>query len=319
MFQGLLLSQIRKKNASKSIIEEISKALDISYDAAHRRANLKSKISLDESVLLANYFGLSLDSLFGQANHGFISIQRTPQIHNENQLEEYLKGSYKSLKKILNKKTAKVFYSAKDIPVFHLLKSKELCRFKIYLWLNSFSKDKDSNPFHKFYPKLSTVQVINDLIGLYYQVSVSEIWDITTINSLLKQVYIFFKKGKIAVKEAIILCDSLKIVLKEIVSKAVLSNNNYRLYQNELLLVNNNVLICNEYERALFVPSGMLSYFKTKDEEICDRALKYFDKQTENSRSLDTYTEIDQDLFYKTLVKKIEVLIRLLKDEKTCA
>lgn len=319
MFQGLLLSQIRKKIASKSIIEEISKALDISYDAAHRRVSLKSKISLDESVLLANYFGLSLDLLFGQAHHGFVSIQRTPQIHNENQLEEYFKGSYKSLKTILNKKSAKVFYSAKDIPVFHLLKSKELCRFKIYLWLHSFSKEKGTKPYHKFYPKLSTIQVINDLIDLYNQVSVSEIWDITTVNSLLKQVYVFFKKGKIALKEAIILCNSLKIVLREIVNKAVLSNNNYRLYQNELLLVNNNVLICNDYERALFVPSGMLSYFKTKDEEICDRAVNYFDKQTENSKSLDTYTEIDQDLFYKTLMKKIDVLMRLLKDEKAYA
>ena len=47
--------------AEKSIFEEVSAVLNISYDAAYRRVNSKTSITLEEAVLLAKHFKISLN------------------------------------------------------------------------------------------------------------------------------------------------------------------------------------------------------------------------------------------------------------------
>ena len=53
-----------KTSNSTSFVEEIASVLDIGYDAAYRRVNSKTSLSLDESVLLAKYYKISLNNLF---------------------------------------------------------------------------------------------------------------------------------------------------------------------------------------------------------------------------------------------------------------
>ncbi|MFA4978855.1 MAG: hypothetical protein WC589_15170 [Sphingobacterium sp.] len=70
MYQEKLIQEIQRKiDPSKSLIEVIADALDISYDAAHRRISMKSKFSIGETVQLANRFSISLDKLFQQSDH----------------------------------------------------------------------------------------------------------------------------------------------------------------------------------------------------------------------------------------------------------
>jgi len=55
-FQDKLLQQIQSQIGEESLNESVSEVLDIGYDAAHRRTNLKSKLSLQEGILLAKHF-----------------------------------------------------------------------------------------------------------------------------------------------------------------------------------------------------------------------------------------------------------------------
>lgn len=80
MYQEKLFEKIKTELNGKSLNEVLSSILNISYDAAHRRTSLKSKMSLDESVLVAKYFGLSIDSLIGEVNKSYVSIEKTIQI-----------------------------------------------------------------------------------------------------------------------------------------------------------------------------------------------------------------------------------------------
>jgi len=101
MFQEQLLHNLQKElPKNTSLIDAISIALDISYDAAHRRASLKSKFSLSESVLLAKYYNLSLDRLFEVTDTTIITVERTKNITDEKTLTTYLEESYNSLIKI---------------------------------------------------------------------------------------------------------------------------------------------------------------------------------------------------------------------------
>ena len=53
-----------KTPENTSFVEEIASVLDIGYDAAYRRINLKTSLSLEESVKLARHYKISLNKLF---------------------------------------------------------------------------------------------------------------------------------------------------------------------------------------------------------------------------------------------------------------
>mgnify|MGYP000878461394 CR=1 FL=1 len=52
-----------KTSNTTSFVEEIASILDIGYDAAYRRVNLKTSLSLEESVILARHYKISLNNL----------------------------------------------------------------------------------------------------------------------------------------------------------------------------------------------------------------------------------------------------------------
>ncbi len=90
MFQEELLQQLQNELPNNSsLIEAVAIALEISYDAAHRRVSLKSKFSLDESIVLAKYYNLSLDRLFETTSINFITVEKTKSISNEKELILY--------------------------------------------------------------------------------------------------------------------------------------------------------------------------------------------------------------------------------------
>jgi len=65
MYQEILIQIIQRKlGKQQSVIEAIAVALDISYDAAHRRISMKSRFSIEETIRLAKTFEISLDHLF---------------------------------------------------------------------------------------------------------------------------------------------------------------------------------------------------------------------------------------------------------------
>ena len=53
-----------KAQDNTSFAEEIASVLDIGYDAVYRRINLKTSLSLEESVKLAKHYRISLNKLF---------------------------------------------------------------------------------------------------------------------------------------------------------------------------------------------------------------------------------------------------------------
>lgn len=88
MFQKVFLEKVEKMlPENNSLNEAVAMALEISYDAAHRRTSLKSKFSLEESIKLARYFNLSLDELFGLTEKQFVSVEKTKEITNEVELQ----------------------------------------------------------------------------------------------------------------------------------------------------------------------------------------------------------------------------------------
>ena len=86
-----------KSKDNTSFVDEIASVLDIGYDAAYRRINLKTSLSLEESVILARHYKISLNKLFEVGNQNSIVIDLSPIINNEQGLEEWLTISFHNL------------------------------------------------------------------------------------------------------------------------------------------------------------------------------------------------------------------------------
>lgn len=116
MYQELLLKEIRRKIGEKSLNDEIANILNISYDAAHRRTSQKAKFSLEEAVILASYYQISLDE-FLKTDHQIVA-KKTKPIRTIADLLNYFDDALQLLQFYKIKQNTEVYYSAKDIPFF---------------------------------------------------------------------------------------------------------------------------------------------------------------------------------------------------------
>lgn len=314
MFQTVLLEKLKSElPITTSLNEAVATALDISYDAAHRRTSLKSKLSLDESVTLAKYYNLSLDRLFETTEKDIITVEKTKPIQNEDALKNYFDNSYTSLYPLLNQQNCDILYSAKDIPLFYTLDNNLLSRFKMYVWLKLLDSSLAQKGFESFSLKVSTLTSAKKLGVLYNNLNTTEIWDVTTINSTLKQIHFYYQAGHITHSTALSLCSELKNLIVKISTQINSENTNFNLYYNELLLMNNNVLVSTPNLQSLFVPFTILSYYQTSDKITCRQAEEFLNKQLQSSKLLNTSGEREQQLFFNKLFGKINVLKKLIE------
>ncbi|MCW8979757.1 MAG: hypothetical protein OQJ83_00090, partial [Altibacter sp.] len=266
MMQQQLFSQISLQlEASTSLIDIVAMVLDISYDAAHRRTSMKAKLSLEESVLLARHFSISLDQMYTEQDPERVIVNKTASITSEAELHHYFESSYRSLAPLVAQTHSSITYSAKDIPLFYTLTGTLLAKFKIYVWLKLLHPRYSDIPFEAFHPGLDLLSSAKRLGTLYESVATTEIWDTTTINSTLKQIHFYHEAGLLSAADAKQVCWELRELLKKLHRKVADAKPGFTLYFNELLLMNNNVLVTTPKEKMLYVPFTILSYFRTSD------------------------------------------------------
>lgn len=314
MIQESLLKQIQDElPKGTSLNEAIATALDISYDAAHRRTSLKSKFSLHESILLAKYYNVSLDRLFKQLGANYVIVEKTKQIKNEEDFQVYFENSYESLKPLLKEPNSQILYSAKDIPIFYTIGKDILSRFKMYVWLKMLDSSFSNKTFERFSPSISLLNSATALGELYQNLNTTEIWDITTINSTLKQIHFYNQAGMVGNATALNLCAELKTLMHSISQKVETNSNHYNFYYNELLLMNNNVLVSTPYLQSLYVPFSVLSYYLTNDKLTCKQAEDDLKLQLHNSKLLNSSGEKEKRNFFNRIDTKIDALHNLIQ------
>ena len=303
MYQELLLKEIRRKIGDKSLNDEIANILNISYDAAHRRTSMKSKFSLEESFVLAKNYSISLDHFMESGNQ--IIAKKTKPIRTVTDLLNYFDDALHLLNDFKINPETQVYYSAKDIPFFYTISDSVLSKFKLFVWMNLLNEKAFMQPFDEF--KLERYSdKSEDLKNLYENLNVTEIWNSTTISSILNQV-LFYSEIEILSKETgKLILEELKTLIKSIEKKAENENKKFQIYAHDILILNNSILFKNEEKSSLFVPFNMFGYMMTEDQNTCDDALNFFQHQIKNSRLLNASGNRDKKIFFNKMYEQIE-------------
>ncbi len=306
--QEILLATIRKQlPKTASLIDEIASVLQISYDASHRRVSCKSRFSIEETVKLCQQYSISMDKVFKGENNKVIA-EKTKEIHSLEDLALYFKQSALNLKPY--SANSKMYYSAKDIPLFYTIGGTLLSKFKLYVWLNLLIGTENQENFEKFTLDQSLLEYSTQLQSIYENAEVHEIWNDTTINSTLQQILYFFESGLLSHVNALLLYEDLKKLLQKAEEKSSKNTSGYHLYYNELLILNNNVLMSSPEKKSLFIPYTMLGYFITEDISTCNNASEYFLHQIKNSKSLNLSGTRDRKLFFNKAHQKVDFYIQ---------
>ena len=305
--QELLLREIKKLLPKEtSLIDAIATVLDISYDASHRRVSSKSKFSIEEVVSLCNHYEIAMDTVFGNKTN--VLFNKTKEVESLDDLILYFKDSFENLKEFKNS-DATIYYSAKDIPLFYTIGGTLLSKFKLYVWLNLLVGKENISAFESFHLTQQLQEYTSELQSIYYNLSIHEIWNDTTINSTIQQIFYFFESGLLTIENAIYLYQDVKNILINLEEKCSKNKPNYHLYFNELLILNNNVLISNAEKSKLFIPYTMLGYFITNDLNTTKNASTYFLDQLKNSKSLNLSGTRDRKLFFNKANQKVDYYI----------
>ncbi|WP_128572430.1 hypothetical protein [Chryseobacterium sp. P1-3] len=81
----------------------------------------------------------------------------------------------------------------------------------------------------------------------------------------------------------------------------------FKLYQNDLLIMNNSVFIKFLDQKMLFLPYSILSYYYTLDERVCNNYEKSLELILKNSELLSANNKA-RNIFFNKMYNKIEQL-----------
>ncbi|NNK72785.1 MAG: hypothetical protein HKO94_06305 [Flavobacteriaceae bacterium] len=311
-----------------SFVEEIASVLDIGYDAAYRRINLKTNLTLEEAVILARHYNISLNKLFEIGRTNTIVAEVSPLINNIDELEEWFTSSLNNLNPMKKIKGTKLIYSAKDIPVFHSLKDTLLTRFKIYVWLKDGDPGmiKTKKTFEEFLSEMpsSLIDSAIELGKAYDDIDIIEIWNDSTIVGSLQQVLFYFESGSLSRENALEICqemDELIDLIEQQTLQQSLSRKSesasFNLYKSEFHTLNNTLMVISPKGKTFFNAFTVLSYLKIDHQPTCDVIYEFLKKQLANSKLLVNAGERDINIFFKKIHNKIDIVRqRIVFEEK---
>ena len=318
--QSQFLKYLKERhNQPTSFIDEIASVLDIGYDAAYRRINLKTNLTLEEGVKLAKHFNVSLNKLFEVGSQNTLVVENSPHISNIKNLEEYFDRSIENIFPLTKVKSASIIYSAKDIPLFHTLKHPFLTRYKIYVWLKFNNKEMAKNKisFNEFIETIpeSIMQKADELSNAYDSINITEFWNDNTINRSLEQIIYYYESQLLPKDMAFKICDDLEGIInhveKQTIQQSIINsktNASYNLYKSDLLTMSNIIMVKTAHRKAFFIPFTVLEYLKVEHPETCNVMADFFDRQMSNSKLLVHSGEKDRNLFFNKMHQKINKL-----------
>ncbi|MBT8274218.1 MAG: hypothetical protein KJO77_10450 [Bacteroidia bacterium] len=301
-----------------SFVEEIAGILDIGYDAAYRRINLKTSLSLEESVILARHYKISLNKLFEVGSQSTIIAELSPRPNNEKGLELWFKQSLENVSPLTKLKSAEIIWSGKDISLFRTLTDSYLTRYKMYVWLKDLNVDmaKSKITFDEWIKIIpdTLLQSSFKLSEIYKNINITELWSDTTVNGTIQQVLYYYEAGLVSKNMALLICDDIHEVVNQTESQTIqqsLKGSNkekfFHLFKCDLHTLTNAVMVVTSSQKIFFSPFTVLSYFKIEHKETCDMMYDFLQKQKSNSKLLATAGERDRTLFFNKVHKKISI------------
>jgi hypothetical protein len=309
--QKILFNQI-KEQCSDSLVEEVSEVLNISPDSAYRRIRNEKALTFDEVARLSQKYNISLDALVGLVGKIKVVPFLFPFKNQDFDFKDYLESILKNML-MVKAEGGTIYYSAKDLPLFHCFQIPELMKFKLFYFLKTMLSRKEmvSVSFSEFEVNPEHAELCRKIYEAYSQINSVEIWNYETAHSLIAQISYYNTVGFTNQEETELLYEKVGSLLqhllgeaeneqKTIIGKKAISNqSNFKLFFNEVLAADNSIYAEIGNRQAAFMPHIILNYITTFDVEYCNYIRDVFQSVMKKSTLISGVNEKDRNLFFK--------------------
>jgi hypothetical protein len=310
--------------SNHSLADELADLLKISNDSAYRRIRGDTDLTLEEVSVLCKHYNISLDTSRSEFK-GTVTFGYRPLSNKEDAFEDYFESILTDLKKIRSFPQKEIIYAAEDIPVFHYYQYPELTAFKIFYWtksvLNIPSFDGKKFSPEEINPRL--IGLAREVFDTYVTIPSTEIWNEETISGMLKTVEFYWESGLFASKEvAMQVIDQLSQMLQYLQKQAQHSSkfvpaegkknaeyeNNFHLYNSEVMIGNNCILVLAENFKANYLSYHTFNSMVTTNAEYCEETEKWLKNLIRKSVLMSGVAEKQRYRFFKEAQEAIDKL-----------
>ena len=323
--QSSILDEIKSTlHPSISLADELADCLSVSKDSAYRRIRGETLFDITDLEKLTKKYNLSLDSFFGMKKAS-VSFNVQPINLTNFTFTDYFKSIEKNLSIIMAMSPKHMFYSARDVPIFHYFQDSELTSFKLFIWLKYYLNHPalhnlkfDSKKLPKILEEFD--ELSRRIWHLYLKIPSTEIWTYETPNITLRQLEFANQAGIIEQDDCARLCDKLRNTLSHIQtqseqgnkfnmgSKATLEGAEYNIYFNEVAIGDNSLLFKMGDKKMAFNTYSNLNYMTTTDQAYTDYIDAHFQSTMKNSTLISATSEKIRSKFFNALLKKVEIV-----------
>lgn len=317
----------QKLNPNVSMVDEIALLLNMSKDSAYRRLRGETDFTFDEIGMLSQKFNISLDNLL-EIDDKNVTFNYRALDHQDFSFENYLKSILEDLEFTSTVDNKELIYAAKDLPIFHEFRFPKLASFKIFFWLKTILQTSNyldqSFDFNAVPEKLITLG--RRIWEKYMDLPSIEIWNEETINVTLKQMEFYFDSGIMDKAQTMQLCDVYIELVDHIQSEAELgrkfndkndggAKNNLKIYNNEVSIPNNLLLLVMGDIKIAYVNCNMLDILTTTNKYYCDQSHKYLNNIIRKSTLISMVSEKERIKLFRKMKSRIMKLKKRVENE----
>lgn len=308
-----------------SFVDEIAGLLNISNDSAYRRIRGEKAISLDEMHVLAAHYKISIDQFLHLKSGSYIFSGELASA-GDYVFEQWLENVHKQLAIVNSFSHKHLYYLAKDIPFMLHFMVPELSAFKSFLWMRSILhydnmkgmkfSFKETNPQH--------AEMGKKIEQLYNQIPSTEIWNLESINSTIRQIEFYREVNMFDTEEDVkkVYLGLLKLInhlemqaecgFKFKIGESPSSGSvPYNLFWNDLVTADNTILAELDLNRVTFLNHSVINFISTTDLNFNTFMHDTMQNLIKRSTQLSKVGEKDRYRFFNRIRDKMKLAARL--------
>jgi hypothetical protein len=318
--QDELFRRIKEKlPAEASLADAVADLLHVSNDSAYRRIRGETPLVLEETKILCEAFGLSLDETL---RHKENSVSFTAfNLNNEHySFKSYLKDILHNLKLVASFDQKEIIYLTKDFSIFHNFLNKPLFAFRYFFWMKSILQHPDfvSTKFSIDILPKEIEEIGHQIVRTYNTIPSIEIWNTECVNSTISQIEYYREAGYFAAGEDVKkIYNALQDAIEHLRLEAAtgckfypgenpdFQKPNFQFYYNRVVLGDNTIMTILNGKKILYLNYDVLNYMVTQDEKFCNDVHSKLQNLMRRGTILSNVSEKQRNIFFNILLKKI--------------
>jgi len=308
-----------------SLVDAIADILDISNDSAYRRIRGEKQISLEEMQRLASHYKISLDQFMHIQSNSFIFTGHLTNA-SDHVFGQWMQDTLQQLQFMNSFKHKHLYYMAKDVTAMYYFAIPEFWAFKSFVWKKSILHYEDLKGTKFIMDKeieSSNPDIAQKITDVYTQLPSSEIWNIDSINSTLRQIE-FYRSANIfdTRKDHDRFCDAFLQLIDHLEKQAEFglkfrigetnkpSLTPYHFYNNELILGDNSICAELDSMKVTYLNHSVLNFVGTRDERFNNYMHANVQNMIRKSSMLSRVGERERIEFFNRMRERIKAVAR---------